>query len=286
MSIKSEIERISNNVSDALAATAEMGATVPEGANSDNLGTLIRSIPTGGGGGLPPLRLFAAGHYAPGSTGSDLIPIKILTINESTNAAYTAEEISELANTRYVVLTTTFATMTGNKDGVFRYYKDAYLDNNSVFDGVLFTGHYVELDGKWIPATAKVGVDGVVTITDAEWKSTGSGGAITPGIENAGKLLYVDESGNVAYLQLGTGLEIVDGRLCIIGTVTPDEPDEPDEPDTPVEPDDPAEAITFTQTGEHSVTVRGVVFEQQEDGTVLWRGATFTPGEENSVVIK
>lgn len=53
MSIKSEIERISGNVSDALAATAEMGANVPETASSNDLGMLIRSIPTGGGGGAP-----------------------------------------------------------------------------------------------------------------------------------------------------------------------------------------------------------------------------------------
>ena len=45
MSIESEINRISDNVSDALAATAEMGASVPATANSDNLGTLIRAIP-------------------------------------------------------------------------------------------------------------------------------------------------------------------------------------------------------------------------------------------------
>lgn len=49
MSINSEIERIKDNVSDALAATAEMGATVPATANSNDLGTLIRSIPKGGG---------------------------------------------------------------------------------------------------------------------------------------------------------------------------------------------------------------------------------------------
>lgn len=45
MSINSEINRISNNVDDALAATAEMGATVPATASSDNLGSLIRAIP-------------------------------------------------------------------------------------------------------------------------------------------------------------------------------------------------------------------------------------------------
>lgn len=93
------------------------------------------------------------------------------------------------------------------------------------------------------------------------------------GKENAGKLLYVGADGNVALLQLGTGLEIVNGRLCIIGTVTPDEPDEP------------AEAITFTQTNENTVAVSGVMFEQQADGTVLWRGATFNPGDGNTVII-
>lgn len=50
MSIQGEIDRINNNVSDALAATAEMGASVPETANSNDLGRLIRSIPQSGGG--------------------------------------------------------------------------------------------------------------------------------------------------------------------------------------------------------------------------------------------
>lgn len=96
------------------------------------------------------------------------------------------------------------------------------------------------------------------------------------GAGNSGKLLYVDSAGNVAHLQLGTGLEIVNGRLCIIGTVTPDEPDNPDEP---------TGAISFAQTDENTVTVSGVVFEPKADGTVLWRGATFTPGEGNTVII-
>lgn len=213
----------------------------------------------------PPLRLFASGV----ESGTTVNPIEIKSKNPSTDAAYTAEEISQMAMTRPIVMNTTRATMYGNIDGTFRYYRAVQINSELAY--VEFTGHYADLEGKWIPATAKVGVDGVVTITDAEWKSTGSGGAITPGIENAGKLLYVDDAGNGAFLQLGDGLEIVNGRLCITGTVTPDEP---------------AEAIAFEQTGENSVAVSGVVFEQQEDGTVLWRGATFTPGEENSVVIK
>lgn len=79
-------------------------------------------------------------------------------------------------------------------------------------------------------------------------------------------------------------IDALEAALC--GGTVPDLPDIPDTPDVPDEPDEPAEAVTFAQTGENSVTVSGVVFEQQEEGTVLWRGATFTPGEGNKVVIK
>lgn len=49
MSISSEITRISGNVSDALTAIGNKGVTVPSGANSDDLATLIGAIQTGGG---------------------------------------------------------------------------------------------------------------------------------------------------------------------------------------------------------------------------------------------
>ena len=49
MSISSEITRISGNVSDALNAIGNKGVTVPSGANSDDLATLIGAIQTGGG---------------------------------------------------------------------------------------------------------------------------------------------------------------------------------------------------------------------------------------------
>ena len=49
MSIQSEITRISGNVSDALAAIADKGVTVPVSSTSDDLADLIGQI-TGGGG--------------------------------------------------------------------------------------------------------------------------------------------------------------------------------------------------------------------------------------------
>ena len=50
MSIQSEINRISGNVSDALDAIEAKGVTIPSGSNSDDLADLIGQI-TGGGGG-------------------------------------------------------------------------------------------------------------------------------------------------------------------------------------------------------------------------------------------
>lgn len=47
MSIQTQIERISGNVTSALSAISEKGVTVPDGSNSDALAGLIRSIETG-----------------------------------------------------------------------------------------------------------------------------------------------------------------------------------------------------------------------------------------------
>lgn len=47
MSIQSEITRISGNVSSALSAIADKGVSVPSGANSDDLATLIGQVETG-----------------------------------------------------------------------------------------------------------------------------------------------------------------------------------------------------------------------------------------------
>lgn len=48
MSVQTQIDRISGNVSAALAAIAEKGVTVPDGSNSDALHELILSIEAGG----------------------------------------------------------------------------------------------------------------------------------------------------------------------------------------------------------------------------------------------
>ena len=53
MSIQSEITRIRDNVAAALTAIESKGVTVPTGATSDDLATLIEQIQTSGGGGEP-----------------------------------------------------------------------------------------------------------------------------------------------------------------------------------------------------------------------------------------
>lgn len=47
MSIETEINRISTNVSDTLSAISEMGGEVPGGATSDDMASGVRSIPVG-----------------------------------------------------------------------------------------------------------------------------------------------------------------------------------------------------------------------------------------------
>ena len=48
MSVQTQIDRISGNVSAALSAIAEKGVTVPDGSTSDALASLIASIEAGG----------------------------------------------------------------------------------------------------------------------------------------------------------------------------------------------------------------------------------------------
>lgn len=59
MSIQTQIDRISGNVSAALTAIADKGVTVPDGSTSDALAELIASIEAGGGAKI------ACGSFTP-----------------------------------------------------------------------------------------------------------------------------------------------------------------------------------------------------------------------------
>jgi hypothetical protein len=142
MSIESEINRINNNVNDALAATAEMGATVPEDANSDDLGTLIRSIPTGGSS-LPPLRIRLNGTET--------------SISWGLGEKYTAAELYEIANTRDIVVETRGLVNSQYLYGYYRYSRGT----ETVVD---FDGWYETPAKRRVPASMQINASGNVTV--------------------------------------------------------------------------------------------------------------------------
>jgi hypothetical protein len=212
---------------------------------------------------------FLVGCFANSKTDKGLVryPGRNATVKTTTGASVSAVHPDEETVTAYEQLLDRLVLSEEN-------LHEATENANTAANGA----NYAASNANSAAARANSAISNAQVAADRANKAAERAENIAPGGEgNSGKLLYVDNAGNVAHLQLGTGLEIVNGRLCIIGTVTPDEPDNPDEP---------TGAISFAQTDENTVTVSGVVFEQQADGTVLWRGATFTPGEENSVVIK
>lgn len=54
MSIQDEINRINQNVANTYSALSDMGATMPETQNSDNMASTVRTIPQSGGDGTIP----------------------------------------------------------------------------------------------------------------------------------------------------------------------------------------------------------------------------------------
>ncbi len=166
MSIKSEMERISNNVSDALAATAEMGASVPEGANSDNLGTLIRSIPTGGGGGgLPPLRIYAKKSET---------AYRQEIIEGGATKTYTAAEIHELVSQRVVILETYTSRDTKIGLGYHQQYAGTTFSYDGTVSRVHFRGVYANDLYKLVPSYVSIDEFGMIYVSEEEW----SGGSV------------------------------------------------------------------------------------------------------------
>lgn len=98
MSVQTQIDRISGNVSAALAAIANKGVTVPSGSTSDALAELIAAIEAGGG--LPDgVSAITTGVYIPASNvktseiehGLDVVPnfffMKCTQITSSINYA-------------------------------------------------------------------------------------------------------------------------------------------------------------------------------------------------------
>ena len=78
MSIQSEISRISGNVSAALDAIADKGVSIPIGANSDSLATLVEQIQTGTSIAVEPLSVTQNGTYtAPSGTAYSPVSVNV-----------------------------------------------------------------------------------------------------------------------------------------------------------------------------------------------------------------
>lgn len=88
MSISSEITRISDNVSDALDAIESKGVTIPAGANSDDLSSLISSIRTGSSVVVNPTLL----------TGTDIASISVDGDSTTLYAPTPPSKTSDLTN--------------------------------------------------------------------------------------------------------------------------------------------------------------------------------------------
>ena len=93
MSVQTQIDRISGNVSAALSAIAEKGVTVPDGSTSDALAELIASIQAGGGGIIFSTGIFTPAEDATSCTiqhGLGVVPdIVAYWTQEATTLAYT-----------------------------------------------------------------------------------------------------------------------------------------------------------------------------------------------------
>ena len=141
MSIQTEIDRISGNVSAALSAIMEKGVTVPDGSTSDALAELITSIEGG---------KIANGTYTPNGTTSSIIFNHGLGVLPNLIVAYTTASIEELSVSRSLKgviyyngdrsLQTTEAQLC---IGVIKYSKSStafniYLTSTDVFNGDYF----------------------------------------------------------------------------------------------------------------------------------------------------
>ena len=93
MSVQTQIDRISGNVSAALSAIAAKGVTVPDGSTSDALAELIASIQAGGGGIIFSTGIFTPAEDATSCTiqhGLGVVPdIVAYWTQEATTLAYT-----------------------------------------------------------------------------------------------------------------------------------------------------------------------------------------------------
>jgi hypothetical protein len=91
MSVQSEIDRINGNVANTYSALSEMGATMPEQQNSDNLAGTVRTVPVGGGSSVEIDPTPTSGSSNPVSSGGVFDALA----NKQDKLKQTAEEVQK-----------------------------------------------------------------------------------------------------------------------------------------------------------------------------------------------
>lgn len=129
MSIQDEINRINQNMTNAYSALGDMGATLPETQNSENLANAIRTIPQSGSGGGDSSTLIVKAvpvlDFSNGVTFSG-----IASIDKSVAEILTAANAGKNVLLEFDV---------GVNIGIVQYARfvmTLYSDNNLNFDGV------------------------------------------------------------------------------------------------------------------------------------------------------
>lgn len=125
MSIQDEINRINQNVANTYSALSDMGATLPETQNSDNMASAVRTIPQSGGNSAPAENEIA---YIYGT-------FEMGNMSYSTSITY-AEIEAMLANNKYVVAKST-VTMGGTPTNTVWFPLTAFdtITGIAVFEG-------------------------------------------------------------------------------------------------------------------------------------------------------
>ena len=122
MSIQTEIDRISGNVSAALSAIVEKGVTVPDGSTSDALAELIASIEAGGGSGGTQL---AYGTFTPAADTYDYVVTHNLGVMPDLIVVWSSDA-STPSTSKGVLAIGTLARIGSNAQWFLRYRSSYY----------------------------------------------------------------------------------------------------------------------------------------------------------------
>ena len=184
MSVQTQIDRISGNVSAALSAIADKGVTVPDGSTSDALAELIESIQAGEG-----CSKFATGSF---TTDSDQI---FVTVEHG---------LGEIPNV-YIVLT---YDIDGTQTVLTNKFLFLFCDDINNIDTYFSVGDRVGSNSRY--DTTTVGINGKTLVTN--FYQNVSGLIVCESTVSSCKILQTFGSSTKAYFHAGYTYKYLIGR--------------------------------------------------------------------------